>query len=231
MLNSGYAQIGSTAKGFLIDKPKSWFPVVLRLPEGADEVVSFDVMYQQGGLNGNIYAGRNPTAFSIEASVDGVVWEEVGGLTDIPIKELKGSSWVKGLAPYADSQGLFTLSGAVQKHDDMVLTGVGEVSVASGATLRFEHVDVPVSELRLAADGNGTFENVVFAASGTVTVDKTETGRVTVIPAVFLNCTTLGNLAGWELRCPGKNVSAYRLRVGSDGSLRIVPPGFSVVLK
>lgn len=223
-----YAQCGSTSKTYQIGDPETWFPVVLRLPEGADDVVKFDIMYQQRGTGGNIYAGRNPTAFSIEASVDGMFWEEVGGMDDIPITSLGANVWISQTSTYISTPELFALTSATQTYDGEVLANVGAISVASGATLRFEGVEVPVSKLNLASAGNGTIENVAFASSGTLTVDGVERGNVTSLAVTFLNCSNVGNLANWTLCLEEGNASRYRIQVGTDGSITIVPVGFII---
>jgi hypothetical protein len=204
---------------------------VLRLPEGADDVVKVDMMYQQTGKNNNQYAGRNPTAFSIEASVDGVFWEEVGGLTDIPITDIGASVWISGTTSYKDTPGLFTLASSVQAYDSTPLANVGPISVASGATLRFEGVDAPVSKLNLSTAGNGTIENAVFASSGMLTVDGVENGKTTRFAVTFKNCSNLENLAKWNLFLGGENTSRYHIQIGSDGFVNIVPRGLVVVVR
>ena len=228
---SAYAQCGVSSKTYKIGDPATWLPIVLRLPEGADDVVKFDLMYQQTGLNNNQYAGRNPTAFSIEASVDGVFWEEVGGLTDIPITSIGGLVWVSGTTPYKNTPELFALASSAQMYDGAPLANVGPISVASGATLRFEGVDAPVSKLNLSSAGNGTIENAVFASSGTLTVDSVERGKATPLAATFQNCSGLGNLANWTLCLGAGDASRYYAKIGPYGTITIVPPGLMIVFR
>ena len=225
-----WAQCSASGKTYQIGNPATWLPIVLRLPEGADDVVKFDMMAQQSGIS-NQYAGRNPTAFSIEASVDGVFWEEVGGLTDIPITEIGYRVWVSSATAYKDTPELFALSSSAQTYDGAPLANVGPISVASGATLRFEGVDAPVSKLNLSSAGNGTIENAVFASSGTLTVDSVEKGRATPLAATFRNCSNLGNLAQWTLCLEEGNASHYHIQVGPDGAVTIVPRGLIIVFK
>ena len=228
---SAFAQCGSTSKTYQIGDPETWFPVVLRLPEGADDVVKFDMMYQQSGMGGNTYAGRNPTAFSIEASVDGVYWEEVGGLTDIPITSIGASVWISGTTPYNNASELFALTSSVQTYDGLPFANVGPISVASGATLRFVGVEAQVSKVNLAVAGNGVIENAVFASSGTLTVDSNESATTTPIPVTFRNCVNLKNLSNWTLYLGGQVASRRHIRVGSDGTISIVPDGFILIVR
>lgn len=228
---SAFAQCGSTSKTYQIGDPETWFPVVLRLPEGADDVVKFDMMYQQNGTGSNTYAGRNPTAFSIEASVDGVYWEEVGGLTDIPITSIGASVWISGTTPYNNAPELFALTSSVQTYDGLPFANVGPISVAPGATLRFEGVEAQVSKVNLAVAGNGVIENAVFASSGTLTVDSNESATTTPIPVTFRNCVNLKNLSNWTLYLGGQVTSRRHIRVGSDGTISIVPDGFILIVR
>ncbi len=226
-----YAQVGSSAKSYQIDDPETWFPVVLRLPEGADDVVKFDLMYQQYGTGGNKYAGRNPTALSIEASVDGVFWEEVGGVTDIPITSIGAFVWVSTISDYEETPEVFSLSSSTQVYDSDPLVNVGPISVATGATLRFEGADAPVSKLNLDAAGNGTIENAVFASSGVLTVTGAERGKATTIPVALSDCANLGNLAKWDVRFGEQLMSGYDIRAGSDGFIKIFPPGCLIIFR
>lgn len=228
---SAFAQCGSTSKTYQIGDPETWFPVVLRLPEGADDVVKFDMMYQQNGTGSNTYAGRNPTAFSIEASVDGVYWEEVGGLTDIPITSIGASVWISGTTPYNNAPELFVLTSSVQTYDGLPFANVGPISVAPGATLRFEGVEAPVSELNLSAVCNGAIENAVFATSGVLAVDDAEIEAGASLAVTFRGCTNLRNIAKWTLCLGGQETSRYRIHVGSDGTITIVPLGFVIIVR
>jgi hypothetical protein len=189
------------------------------------------MMYQQNGTGSNFYAGRNPTAFSIEASVDGVYWEEVGGLTDIPITSIAGYTWISGTALYKNTPELFSLSSSVQTYDTETLAKVGPISVAPQAVLRFEGVDTLISKLNLCAAGNGTIENVVFASSGTLTVDGIESGKTTRFAVTFKNCSNLENLAKWNLFLGSQYTSRYQIQIGSDGLVNIVPRGLVFVLR
>lgn len=229
--SSHYAQVGSTAKTFQVDYPETWFPVVLRLPEGADDVVSFDMMYQQYGTGGNIYAGRNPTALSIEASVDGFTWENVGGITDIPITSIGAFVWISKTSSYDETPEVFSLSSSTQVYDCDPLVNVGPISVAAGATLRFDGADAPVSKLNLDAAGNGTIENAVFASSGVLTVTGAERGKATTIPVALSDCANLGNLAKWDVRFGEQLMSDYGIRAGSDGFIKIFPPGCLIIFR
>ncbi|MBQ3340638.1 MAG: autotransporter-associated beta strand repeat-containing protein [Kiritimatiellae bacterium] len=226
---SHYAQVGSDYKSCKIDDPNTWFSVVLRLPEDADDVVKFDMSAQQGGTGGNQYAGRNPTAVSIEASVDGALWEVVGGITDIPITTLGGCAWIS--TAYTSTPEVLALSGSAQACDIDPLENVGPISVASGATLRFEGVETPISELNLIAAGNGTIENAVFASSGTLTVNGVEKGKATPLAVTFRNCSNVGNLTNWTLCLEEGNASRYRIQVGADGSIAIVPLGLVITFR
>ena len=228
---SAFAQCGSTSKTYQIGDPETWFPVVLRLPEGADDVVKFDMMYQQNGTGSNTYAGRNPTAFSIEASVDGVYWEEVGGLTDIPITSIGASVWISGTTPYNNAPELFALTSSVQTYDGLPFANVGPISVAPGATLRFEGVEAPVSKLNLSAVCNGAIENAVFATSGVLAVDDAEIEAGASLAVTFRGCTNLRNIAKWTLCLGGQETSRYRIHVGSDGTITIVPLGFVIIVR
>ena len=110
------------------------------------------------------------------------------------------------------------------------MTNVGPISVASGATLRFEGVETPISKLNLAVAGNGTIENVVFASSGTLSVDSVEKGKATTLPVTLRNCSNPGNLANWTLRIGEQNTSSYRINVATDGTIAIIPLGFMLIV-
>ena len=224
---SSWAQCGNKKATYLIGQPETWFGVVVRLPTDADEVTAFDMIYQQGGAS-NQYIGRNPTAVSIEASVDGVAWDPVGSATDLPIEI--GASWLSAKSPCKDDPSLLALSSAVQTRDE-TLSKVGPISVSSGATLRFEGTVTPISKLKLSATGNGTIENATFASSGSLTVEGAERGKAISIPVTFKNCINIGNIANWTLRYGDTEMPRYSIKVNADGSIVICPPGLVLIVR
>ena len=74
---TGYLQCGYD--GIRQDDPSTWMPIVVRLPDDAPEAVRLDFACgrNRDGDYAHLasYNGRNPTAYRLDASADGVNWD------------------------------------------------------------------------------------------------------------------------------------------------------------
>ena len=105
---------------------------------------------------------------------------------------------------------------------------LGAVAVSANAELKADIRDcgeVEVCGLVVDCDeGIGSFENITFAASGTVDVRNMPKGGVELSPTLT-GCEGFSNVAGWTLTKDGGEPAAkYRMSV-SGGKMRIVPVG------
>ena len=200
--------------------PQSWISVVMRLPQGAKPVASYDFAPFS---NGNT---RRILGYILYGSVDGVNWEVVdddyaANLTSLPSSEniwyFSRTAQTAGTAsPHEGGKAIRSLSQTATAP----LAGVRSVSVAEGAVLEAEYGAAELSSLRIDATGAGTLRNIAFAESGTLDVANLPHG-CSVLPGTYENCTGLENIENWALTFDGGDPRTKRVRcVG--GALHIV---------
>lgn len=212
-------------------EPSTAFPLIIRLPEGANPIASFDICYNtSSGGNGRV---NQPKAFTLEGSTDGLTWTPLLSKSDI-VSPGSGA-WLKsGLAssktmplattPYLDGDDI--AAPAVRPNP---LASVSQVSVAAGATLASESGRTTVSSLKLdIVNGMGTFKGVDFAATGTVELVG-EFGHQ-VPSATLIDCTGFSNVSNWTVMRNSKVIST-RLVTTDDGAITVIRPGMVLSFK
>lgn len=248
-----YALNGSTALSIQKANSGSWIPFVMRLTNGAPEIVSYDIesYYHSGATN------QWPKIATMEASVDGVAWTPVEtnaqgevlaehdydfsiplGSDDPGANAGNANRWYSdGTAQvnWSSTTGTTPRPGAgfpiIGKADlPMPLQNVRSVSVAAGATLRAE-TDVYIASLKVAADGAGTLEGFTFASDGTLDVEfDGDLPRSAVLPGSYVDCSGIENVAGWSLKVNGSLSNKYRIRA-SGGVIRLTPRGAVILIR
>ena len=246
---------GST-QGIKKDNPNSWIPFVMRLANGAPEIVSYDILSYYNSAATNEW----PKVATMEASIDGVNWDlvETNAFGEavaehnydfsIPLGSSDGSknnsnTWFsngKGITGRTPSKGTtprpgagFPIRGRVANFE-MPLQNVRSVSVAAGATLKTE-TEVLISSLKIDVDGAGTMDGFTFAQNGIINVlsgdvqidDKTQTIE---LPGEYVNCTGLENIARWNVEVNGIRKPSFVPRV-VDGCIQIKIRGLVVSIR
>ena len=166
------------------------------------------------GVNSD-YFGRNVTAYSLEGSADGRVWEKIAEDNEVVLPSGNGS-WVGGSAT------AFAISRA------LAFTNVASVAVAPGAKLTANGPVAPIKKLVVDADaGMGTIEGFDFAEEGTIEISSMTGKCVARIPAELLNTDTLANISNWTIVSGGKERN-WSVSADSD-NITVVKSG-SVIL-
>ena len=110
---------------------------------------------------------------------------------------------------------------------------IAAVSVASGAMLRADIRDggaVTVQGIRLDCNaGIGTFENITFAANGTVDVVDLPREGIEFTP-VLTGCEGFSNIENWSVSKDGTPVTRVHMQV-SGGKIRFIPSGTVITIK
>ena len=218
--------VGSKAPVFTT--PGTWVPVVMRLPDAAGTVGSFDVFYR-GDIQTDDYRGRFPTSFALEGSVDGYSWEPIYETNDV-VKTEFGWFFAKDAN---DKTGMGDRHGCpirgIATNNCVTLSNASTVRVASGATLKLEG-DVVISDVTVDCDkGAGTIDGGRFAENGTLRVEGSfENGAALSLSCV--NTQTLGNLASWNVDVAGRN-NVYKAKVDNQGVIRLFRPAFALVIR
>ena len=198
-----------------INDPSTHVKIVMRL---ADTVTTEATHYDLAACRGNStdYMGRNVTAYSIEGSADGRMWELVAEDNEAVLPKSNGN-W------YGATRTTFTIDRQM-----LALTNVASVAVAPGAKLVANGPVAPIKKLVIDADrGMGTIEGFDFAEEGTIEVGSMTGKSVAAIPAVLLGTDTLANISGWTVVSGGK---ARNWSVSADADKITVVKGGSVIL-
>ena len=237
---SGYPATGRLAAsdgGVKKNDPSTWMPIVVRLPDDAPAVVRMDFQCGRNSSGVGSYNGRNMTAFRLDASADGVNWDE--GIAENDAVD------VPETFPKWDSDGSNTSASAVRKDKGMVLSGhetdkplsdshaFYSVGAANGGVVNVVGLPYEVSGLVVDASASaGTISNVVFAASGTLDVQNAETsiGVPLELPGDFSGLTGVGNIAGWSVTMDGEACRSRKIKV-KNGRLTLYPRGLGVSIR
>ena len=224
------------------DNPNSWIPFVMRLTNGAPEIVAYDI---QGMGTGN--QDYMPNKGTMEASVDGIFWDlvetnETGEAVAVHDYDIKGRNI--GNTWYSDNSSSVNWNPAtgttprpgkgfpMRPRADlpMPLQNVRSVAVDAGATLRTE-TETVISSLKVDSQGAGTLEGFTFAASGTLdVVHDGKVRNVVDLPGTYVSCSGFENLAKWTLKINGEPTSKVHAEV-VDGKVRIYPDGMMLTVR
>jgi len=230
--------------GYVKGTQASWKTVVERLPEGAAAVATYDLAYGAGTNSAS--GGFGITAFALEGSLDGRNWVT---LVDRDDCEVPGDAqrWLSSPDSAANTHKGTSDGNYVTFFDDHVGLTIGKptsetqgvqgtlakaetIQVVAGATLKATG-DVTVKGLTLDAGQNGTIQGITFATSGVLTLENAPRGRV-VTPQVDLSaCTGVSNLVNWQVNIGGTIRDNYKVKIGSDGSISILPPGMVLIVR
>ena len=226
------------------DNPDTWYRVYLHLADSATTPVLWDMCYESHTNDAN-YA-MNVTALSIEASADGVSWQEVAATNNIVHLNTAAHCWLSNppTTEWSDSNAnyperkshpnKFPLA-ATRQQGAYARPTPRSVYVRSGATLRNESASaISVSGLRVDASGMGTLEGFSFDEEGVLTVEglgpETTANSVT-IPAAVGGVPGYENLSGWELSISGVSPTRYRISGVTASGITIARRGTFLIVR
>jgi hypothetical protein len=211
------------------DDEKEHIPVVFRLPAGADEVSSCDVV--------SANATQSVTAFSLDGSCDGVVWTNLVNKQSGDFDYTQLNKWLSDLSAYPSETHVPAEGWRFVGHEGSdacsSLENVSAVSVASGATLKAEGAAVSLHCLTLdAVNGNGTIDGFDFVGNGVVNFVNAPSGVQSFdvsIQLANLPAGALARLNGWSVALNGQRRSA---KVTFDGTkATVVRPGTKMIIR
>ena len=204
-------------------------PVVFRLPAGADEVSSCDVV--------SASKTQSVTAFSLDGSCDGVVWTNLVNKQAGDFDYTQLNKWLSNLSDYPSETHIPAEGWRFVGHEGSdacsSLENVSAVSVASGATLKAEGAAVSLHCLTLdAVNGNGTIDGFDFVGNGVVNFVNAPSGVQSFdvsIQLANLPAGALARLNGWSVALNGQRRSA---KVTFDGTkATVVRPGTKMIIR
>jgi hypothetical protein len=236
-----------TERQINIDDSSTWVPIVFRLTNGTSRAVSCDFVYPCTLNNATTYAGRCPTAMKLEASNDGINWENVweDDSIEIPAGEENdyrwisdGDGWSHGYSRLRKApEKSFKFSRTGQMRSTAVLADVPVLSVASGAVLRIEGDDsVPAPCIsKIAVDASAGFGKVfgaAFSGSGSIEIRNVPENLPVSFSFAQGDVEGLANLKDWAISFAGDVPGRLVAAISSDGSsLTVSNRGLSVVIR
>ena len=214
------------------EKPLSWMPIVMRLPDGAGEVKSYDIVHYQASTH-----VRSIASYFVDGSVDGVHWDRLS--TVDPVGEVGANDWEfrgtdfdkGGEREKVHKNGREIASAPAKLFD--VLNNVKSVSVDSGAELVFDG-DITIPALSFdCASGGGTFRGCKFAVDGgSIDIVNVPDGSTKIdFGWTFNGCSGVENIKGWAVLQDGVETSRYSISVQGGNKVVAVRTGLRMVIR
>ena len=218
----------------------TWMPLVIRLPEGAAAITSFDLAWNTsasgaGSLN-------HPTDFKIEGSVDGFDWTEL--FTTNGVVSPGSGYWLYTKKAYNGSELTDAITDSSKRHTGFplelpVAQGYGpldaasSVFVATNATLKAVGGTVTLSSFGLdMASGGGRVEGFKFADAGTLSFANVKKGEsISTRSFTPVDCTDVENMSNWTIVVDGAETARFRAKVANDGMVFLMQPGIRIILR
>ena len=207
------------------ENSNTWHRIVVRLPADAAPIVKYDIAAGNAGSDSWPYM-REARSWSLDASVDGVHWDE-----NIHEQDRNSSSktptprgqWYSSKSTTSTGFSIPSNTTSVVKMDSVAYVGA-----SGGGVVRAEST-ISTSCLKVDALSAGTIENFAFTENGTLDVANITTiGGL--LPGTYVNCTGLENVARWSLKIGGVENSKMHIVV-EDGKIRIVPVGLIMTIR
>ena len=245
-VNNSFSAYGSgvTNPGARQSDPLTWIPLDMYLAEGEKPVHHFDVY---AGDTANL-VGQVPAVVQLQASVDGIHWDEVSdnvtydhsntryawlstGASASLINNETGALNSPDTATFNRADGWPTTKTAPTKVFSL-LESVGPVTVANGATLKYEGSPdgaPELSKIKLATGATGSIDGFAFASQGTFEIDAMP-GPSVSIAVTLPDSTGLSNVGSWQVKVGGQDKLGYRV-VASENGFTVTKKGFCVILQ
>ena len=232
--------LSGSSGGIRQDDPKTWLPIVVRLPDDAPEAVRLDFACGRN-RDGDIdhagsYNGRNPTAFRLDASADGINWDiAIAANTAIEVPEIypKWDSERDKKIAYGvrKDKGTELSSTEVSGLEPANVYSFSSVGAANGATVTVDGEPIEINGLRVdASQGSGNIENVILAENGTVEIVNFDEGRREISFPVNVAGLSESGIGNWKVNINGKP-SNWKCTVTKDGKIRITPAGAYLIVR
>ena len=237
-LFDGNTSSGSYISGCTqITATQNWTYVWMRLRGDAGEIVSYDLY----GMN---ESGRELACWSVEGSWDGIHWDlldeqsyfgfsyttdgETGAVTTNYTSY--ANKWLSNGSTAESGATRFAFADNKSVPLTVNLDNVKSVGVSAGALFKSYGQPTTVNGIELDA-GNpqgGSFENITFAASGTIHLVNFPYDPM-LFTFAFVNCSGVENLKNWNVSVNGGSVGGWRVSY-ANGTFSVSPSGTTLLL-
>ena len=225
-----------------LDNSAGWVPVVMRLPDGASPVASFDwVPRHNYSTDPNDRCSSTPWIYSVLGSMDGRNWDELFATNSVTY-DMRSSYWKYAGAKYTSGMTASTkhvggqeiASAPIGYEPPQVLSDVRSVRVDAGAVLELAEGNVELSSLAVdCAAGAGTIKGFTFAAEGTL--DLVNASSIEGVADVMIDISATDgweNIAGWTLTVNGSSDQASRYCFSvSEDRIRVAKRGLRFIVR
>ena len=221
-----YASTGANELNPTNSNPMSWIPIDMRLADDALPIDHYDI---QTAVASTVNPGNVPNEVQLLASMDGIHWDEASAV-NTSISSSSTYAWLStgttgglenggtGINNYTRSAG-WKLTNATPTKVFSILENAGPVTVANGATLRYEGdaAGAPtLSKVTLAAGATGSIDGFAFGENGTFEID-TMTDSVVPVAVTLPNATGLDKVATWSVKVGNDLKPRYRVFAKASG--------------
>lgn len=214
----------------VLSNPATWFPIVIRVPEGTAPIGYYDVCIHYPNSNSKNFK-YNPNAWMMEGSVDGIHWDLLHSTNNVPLASAAytwanaGIVYASNDATEAGKKGIAIPSRSVFRVPS-VFTNC--VTVAAGA--RLEAIGtVALASVSVDPSSHGVISGFSIAEDGCL--DVTSFPQDGSLGKVFTDAKNLSNLVNWSVSSQGRTYPSRHLEVKPDGEVRIVKDGLILILK
>ena len=227
--------------------PDTWYRVYVHLADSATTPVSWDMCYESSTNLANW--AMNVTALSIDASADGVSWQEVAATNNIVHQNSAAHCWLSNSETTEWNTGnSFNNYPQRQSHPNKFPLAATKqqgvyarptprsVCVCSGATLRNESAtNISVSNLVVDVSGIGTLEGFDFAPNGVLTINgiapDAHLDQMFVISSDFSGVSGYANISGWQVEISGRPSTRYKIAGVTATGIRLSKPGTTILFR
>jgi len=218
-----------TTKAVDPNNDTTWFGFVLRLPNGADTIASYDLGTRWA--DDSSFVGRTPQSWKVYGSEDGFIWNELSSV--VSNRTWNGACyWMKGGTQYFKDDNVknsdgWPISGGI--HPEATLAdGIDGLAVAAGAVLT---ADTTVTTRRVTVDlaGMGTVSGFALAEGGIIDVVNAPACGGFEVSADFSGIALPAN---YSFLLNGASPGSRRVKFSGDGRhIVCVPKGIVVVVR
>ena len=218
------------------EDPSSWFSFVMRLPEGAPNIVAYDI---SRGSGSDTEKKRHPVKFQLEGSEDGFCWDILhdteieGAAKDI---STGGYQWYSDGSAFEKSTVLRPEKGfrfiMPDSSNADALSHVRTVSVASGAKLVSRGRAI-IRKLAVDANGAGTLDGFEFDNGTDCTLDVRNAAASTFdLPGEYVNVTGMNNVSKWTLSFGGVEQSSGKWAIAvRNGKITVFKRSLKIIIR
>lgn len=232
----------AAGRKLVMDDPSSWVSVVMRLTNGTPEVASYDFACRYG--TGDANSTRDPAAWMLEGSADGLHWFKVHEVDNVNTPEAErtmyarssnvafyktGSSFYNGTPPPAVYDKKAQKIAGSTNLTVNALADVRSVSVAAGATLKADVPGQVLGGLTVDAKGAGTVDGFGLAENGVLEVVNLDPNATLELPIAFTN-TEDADLSGWSVKVGGRIRPSWSARM-KNGRITLERPGILLIVR